>query len=195
VSAGITPRKMIDAHGDTHSASSDPHAWQSVANAKVYVTNIRDALIKADPEGKAAYEAAAAAYAAKLDVLDREIREAVARVPAARRKVISSHDAFGYFEDVYGIDFIAPQGVSTEAEASARDVARIVSQIKRQRIPAIFMENVSDPRLMKRISDETGAGVGGTLYSDALTDDKGPAPTYLDLMRHNVGALVAALGS
>ena len=123
------------------------------------------------------------------------MRDTVARIPADRRKVITTHDAFGYFKDAYGLDFIAPQGVSTESEASAKDVARIIAQIKKQKIPAIFMENVSDPRLLKRIADETGAKVGGTLYSDALTDEKGPAPTYIDLIRHNIRTLGAALVS
>ena len=123
----------------------------------------------------------------------RRCARPVAKIPADRRRIITTHDAFGYFEDAYGVDFIAPQGVSTETEPSAKDVASIITQIKRQKIPAVFMENVSDPRLLKRIADETGAKIGGTLYSDALTDDKGPAPTYIDLMRHNIRTLSTAL--
>src|SRR5262249_3816329 len=153
------------------------------------VANIRDGLIAADPAGKAFYEANAAAYLSKLDALDREVREAIDKIPADRRKIITTHDAFGYFKDAYGMDFIAPQGVSTESEASARDVARIIQQIKKQKIPAVFLENISDPRLLKRIADETGAKIGGTLYSDALTPEKGDAPTYIDLMRHNIRTL------
>ena len=117
----------------------------------------------------------------------------VAKIPPERRKIITTHDAFGYFKDAYGVEFIAPQGVSTESEASARDVARIIQQIRKQKIPAVFLENVSDPRLLKRIADETGAKIGGTLYSDALTDEKGGAPTYIDLIRHNIRTLSAAL--
>jgi zinc/manganese transport system substrate-binding protein len=192
-SKGVKARKAEGGH-DGH-GGSDPHAWQSVANVKIYVTSIRDALAAADPAGKAAYEANAGAYLAKLDALDQDIRNAVAKIPAERRRIITTHDAFGYFKDAYGIDFIAPQGVSTESEASAKDVAKIINQIKKQKIPAIFVENVSDPRLLKRISEETGAKIGGTLYSDALTDDKGPAPTYIDMMRHNVETLAAALMS
>jgi zinc/manganese transport system substrate-binding protein len=191
---GIKPRKLADAHGHSH-GDGDPHAWQSVPNVKVYVANIRDGLIAADPAGKAAYEANAAAYLAKLDALDGEVKEAISKIPADRRKIITTHDAFGYFHDAYGIDFIAPQGVSTESEASARDVARIIQQIRKQKIPAIFLENVSDPRLLKRIADETGAKIGGTLYSDALTPEKGDAPTYIDLIRHNIRTLSAALMS
>jgi zinc/manganese transport system substrate-binding protein len=195
---GIKPRKLAGAHSHDHGhghSDGDPHAWQSVANVKTYVANIRDGLIAADPAGKSTYEANAAAYLGKLDALDREVRETVSKIPPERRKIITTHDAFGYFKDAYGVDFIAPQGVSTDSEASARDVARIITQIKKQRIPAVFMENISDPRLLTRIADETGAKVGGTLYSDALTSEKGPAPTYIDLIRHNIRTLSAALQS
>jgi zinc/manganese transport system substrate-binding protein len=191
---GIATRKIEDGH-DHGPGDADPHAWQSVLNAKNYVANIRDALIAADPAGADAYKANAAAYLAKLDALDREIREAVVKIPPERRSVISSHDAFGYFAAAYGIKFIAPQGVSTESEPSARDIAAIISQIKKQKIPAVFLENVSDPRLMRRIAAETGANIGGTLYSDSLTDEKGPAPTYIDMVRHNIKALTSALSS
>jgi zinc/manganese transport system substrate-binding protein len=193
-SKGVKPRKAAGDHDHGH-AEGDPHAWQSVANVKIYVGNIRDALMAADPAGKAAYEANAAAYLAKLDVLDRELRAEVARIPAGRRRIITTHDAFGYFKDAYGLDFIAPQGVSTESEVSARDVAKIIAQVKKQKIPAVFLENVSDPRLLQRIADETGAKIGGTLYSDALTDGNGDAPTYIDMMRHNIRTLAAALMS
>jgi zinc/manganese transport system substrate-binding protein len=194
---GIKPRKQAGhGHGHGHShGDTDPHAWQSVANAKVYVANILAALIAADPAGKAAYEANAKAYLEKLDALDKEVREAVAAIPKDRRRIITSHDAFGYFQAAYGVDFVAPQGVSTESETSARDVGRIITQIKRQKIPAVFLENVTDPRLIQRIAAESGARIGGQLYSDALTDEKGAAPTYIDLIRHNIKQLVSALGT
>jgi zinc/manganese transport system substrate-binding protein len=188
---GVKPRRMESA--DAHGHSTDPHAWQAVPNVTIYVANIRDGLIAADLAGKAAYEANATAYLAKLDALDREVRAEVARIPAERRRIISTHDAFGYFSAAYGLEFIAPQGVSTEAEVSARDVAKIIEQIRRQKIPAVFLENVSDARVVKRIAEETGAKIGGTLYSDALTDEKGEAPTYIDMMRHNIRTLSAAL--
>jgi zinc/manganese transport system substrate-binding protein len=196
---GIKPRKQA-AHGHSHGHShgddgSDPHAWQSVANAKIYVANILAALVAADPAGKATYEANAKAYVEKLDTLDKEVRDAVAMIPQERRRIITSHDAFGYFQAAYGIEFIAPQGVSTESEASARDVGRIITQIKRQKIPAVFLENVTDPRLIQRIAAESGARVGGQLYSDALTDEKGAAPTYIDMMRYNIKQLVTALAT
>ncbi len=197
-SKGIKARKLTNSHGHDHGhdhGNGDPHAWQSVPNVKIYVASIRDALIAADPAGKAVYEANAAAYLEKLDALDREVKDVISKIPSDRRKIITTHDAFGYFEAAYGVDFIAPQGVSTDSEASARDVARIIQQIKKQKIPAVLLENISDPRLLKRIADETGAKVGGTLYSDALTDEKGDAPTYIDLIRHNIRALSAALMS
>jgi zinc/manganese transport system substrate-binding protein len=193
---GVKPRKMEPGEQHDHDhGGADPHAWQSVANTKIYVANIRDALVKADPAAQAAYEANAAAYLGKLDALEQEVRDFVARIPAERRRIITTHDAFGYFRDAYGLEFIAPQGVSTESEVSAKDVARIITQIRRQKIPAVFIENVTDPRLVKRIAEETGAKIGGTLYSDALTDAKGDAPTYIDMIRHNIKALGAALTS
>jgi zinc/manganese transport system substrate-binding protein len=185
-SSGITPLK--------HGSDADPHAWQSVANAKIYVANIRDALAAADMADAQDFRTNADRYLAKLDALDAEVRAAVAKIPPERRKVISTHNAFGYFASAYGIEFIAPSGVSTENEPSARDVAAIIRQIKAEKIPAVFLENISDDRLIRQIAAETGARVGGTLYSDSLTGEKGPAPTYIDLVRHNIKALTSALG-
>jgi zinc/manganese transport system substrate-binding protein len=195
---GIKPLERAGEHEHDHDhdhGRADPHAWQSVANAKIYVANIRDALIAADPAGKDAYSANAAAYLAKLDALEHDVREVIAKIPADRRRVITSHSAFGYFQDAYGVNFTAPQGVSTEAEASAKDVAAIIAQIRKQKVAAVFLENVTDPRLVEQVARETGAKVGGTLYSDALTDDKGDATTYIDLMRHNLRQLASALVS
>jgi zinc/manganese transport system substrate-binding protein len=191
---GIKPLERAGAHDHDH-GRADPHAWQSVANARIYVGNIRDALIAIDPAGKAGYEANAAAYLAKLDALDREVRETLAKVPPERRRVVTSHDAFGYFQNAYGIRFTAPQGVSTEAEASAKDVAAIISAVRQQKAAAVFLENVTDPRLVRQIADETGARIGGTLYSDALTDASGDATTYIDLVRHNLRQLANGLMS
>jgi zinc/manganese transport system substrate-binding protein len=184
---GIAPLRL--------GSDADPHAWQSVANAKIYVANISDALVAVDPGDAEAFRANAARYTAELDALDREVRAAVAQIPTAHRKVISTHDAFGYFAAAYGIEFIAPSGVSTEAEPSARDVAKIISQIKSAKIPAVFLENFGDPRLVSRIAAETGSKVGGTLFSDALTDEKGPCPTYIEMVRHNIKTLTSALGN
>jgi zinc/manganese transport system substrate-binding protein len=166
-----------------------------VANAKIYVGNIRDGLIAADPAGKSAYEANASGYLAKLDALEAEVKAVIGKIPADRRRIITSHDAFGYFAAAYGVEFIAPVGVSTESAASARDVARIITQIRTAKIPAVFLENISDPRLIHRISAETGARVGGTLYSDSLTGEKGDSPTYIAMVRHNIRALTSALAN
>jgi zinc/manganese transport system substrate-binding protein len=184
-SAGIAPLKL--------GSAADPHGWQSVPNAKIYVTDIANALAAADPDDAEFFRARAKAYLEKLETLDREVRAAVAKIPQERRKVISTHDAFGYFAAEYGVQFIAPLGVSTETEPSARDIATIIGQIKAQKIPAVFLENISDDRLIRRIAAETGSKVGGTLISDGLTGEKGPAPTYIDMVRHNIKALTSAL--
>ncbi|MET3972718.1 MULTISPECIES: metal ABC transporter solute-binding protein, Zn/Mn family [Bradyrhizobium] len=185
VSAGIVPLKL--------GSAADPHAWQSVPNARIYVSDIANALAAADPDDAEFFRARAKAYLDKLEALDREVREAVAKIPPERRKVISTHDAFGYFAAEYGVQFVAPLGVSTETEPSARDIAAIIGQIKAQKIPAVFLENISDDRLIRRIAAETGAKVGGTLISDGLTGEKGLAPTYIDMVRHNIKALTSAL--
>jgi zinc/manganese transport system substrate-binding protein len=193
VTNGITPLRMAD---ESHPGRMviDPHAWQSIADAKIYVANIRDGLAAADPAGKAAYDANAQTYLTKLVDLENEVRTAIAGIPADRRKIITTHDAFGYFGAAYGMSFIAPEGVSTESEPSAKDVARIIRQIKKQKIPAVFLENVADPRLIGQIARETGAAIGGKVYSDALSRANGPAATYLDMMRHNVREFAKALG-
>ncbi len=182
---GIAPLKS--------GAAADPHAWQSVANAEIYVKTISDALAQADPADADYFHARAERHLAELGALDREVRDAVDKIPPARRKVISTHDAFGYFAAVYGIEFIAPLGVSTETEPSARDLAKIIGQIRAEKIPAVFLENISDDRLVGRIAAETGARIGGTLFSDSLTGEKGDAPTYIAMVRHNIKALTSAL--
>jgi zinc/manganese transport system substrate-binding protein len=189
-SNGIHP---LERSGDHGHGRIDPHAWQSVVNVKVYVANIRDGLIETDPSGKASYVANAVAYLAKLEALEQEVKDLVRRIPSDRRRVITSHNAFGYFEGAYGVEFSAPQGVSTDAEASAKDVATIITQAKQQKAAGVFLENVTDPRLIQQIASESGAKIGGMLYSDALTDDKGHAPSYIDLMRFNLKQLAATL--
>ena len=188
---GIKPQQMRE----EGRLELDPHAWQSIDNAKIYVANIRDALIAADPEGASAYRANADTYLGKLDALDKEVTAEIAKIPPGRRQIITTHDAFGYFGTAYGFRFIAPEGVSTETEASARDVAKIIRQIKASNIPAVFLENVTDPRLVRNIATESGAKVGGTLYSDALSYPDGPAATYIEMMHNNIRELSAALAN
>jgi zinc/manganese transport system substrate-binding protein len=195
---GIVPRKVTAGEilsRDRGAGSVDPHAWQSVANAEIYVANIRDAMVAADPANASTYRANASNYLAKLAALDHDVREALAPIPVERRKVISTHDAFGHFAAAYDIAFVAPQGVSTETEPSARDIATIIAQIKKEKIPAVFLENVSDPRLIRQIASETGAAIGGTLYSDSLTKENGEAPSYIEMVRHNIRTIAGALAN
>ena len=196
-SKGVQP--IREAHdeggkGHRHGDDVDPHAWQDVANGGQYVANIAHALAAADPANRATYAANAARLQEELANLDREARSAFAAVPAAQRKVVTSHDAFAYFGRAYGIRFIAPVGVSTDAEPSAGEVAAIIRQIRRERIRAIFVENITDPRLLERISRESGARVGGTLYSDSLSPRGTAGDSYLGMMRYNIRTLAAALG-
>jgi zinc/manganese transport system substrate-binding protein len=190
-SNGITPREMVE----DEKTVTDPHAWQSLANGKIYVANIRDALIAADPTGKAAFEANAQKFLDGIATMETKVKEAISKLPPERRKIITTHDAFGYFGAAYGMEFIAPEGVSTESEASAKDVAKIIRQIKAEKVPAVFLENVTDSRLLDQISKETGAKIGGTLFSDALSPPDGPAGTYLDMFRNNIETLSKALSS
>lgn len=204
VSEGIKPIEAEEAHGHDHKSHSkeghghdhgeiDPHAWQSVPNAIAFVGNIAKGLCAADAAGCDSYKRNAAAYAAELKALDTDIRALWAVIPAAQRKVITSHDAFGYYAKEYGVTFLAPQGVSTESEASARGVAQLVRQIKKEQIKALFVESISDPRLIAQIGRETGVQPAGALFSDALSDSKGPATTYLSMMRANTTALTQAV--
>ena len=180
--------------GHDHGAF-DPHAWQSLVHAVTYVDNITEALAKADPSNASAFYENRAAYVAELTALDAEIRDLVANLPADKRTVVTSHDAFQYFGQAYGLTFLAPQGLSTESEASAKDVAHLIEQMREEGIDAVFIENITDPRLIKQIANETGASVGGTLYPGALSAKDGPASTYLDMMRHNALTLTQALNS
>ncbi|MEO0959373.1 MAG: zinc ABC transporter substrate-binding protein [Pseudomonadota bacterium] len=188
-----------DDHGDEHAGHDhgafDPHAWQSLEHAVTYVDNIAAALAKADPDNAGDYYANRASYVAEIEALAAEVSAMMEALPEDRRTVVTSHDAFGYFAESYGITFEAPQGLSTESEASAADVAALITQIREEGISAVFIESITDNRLMQQIANETGAIVGGTLYSDALSGEDGPAATYLDMMRHNATTISQALGS
>jgi zinc/manganese transport system substrate-binding protein len=194
-STGVKPRTMVEEEGGKKETITDPHAWQSLANGKLYVANIRDGLIAVDPDGKATYEANANTYLDAIAKEETDVKAALAALPRERRKIITSHDAFGYFGAAYGLEVIAPEGVSTESEASAQDVAKIIRQIKAEKIPAVFMENITDHRLLDQIASETNAKIGGTLYTDALSPPDGPAGTYLDMFRNNIETRTAALAA
>jgi zinc/manganese transport system substrate-binding protein len=196
VSDGVTTRATggESAHEGDHSHGFiDPHAWQSLGNGLIYVANIARGLCAVDAEGCATYTASAEAYSAQIAALDAEVKAQIAAVPEAERKVITTHDAFGYFAEAYGVTFLAPEGISTESEASATDVARLIDQVRHEGVKALFIENMSDPRLVQQIAAETGAKPGGALYADALSEPDAGAATYLDMFRHNVGLLVQAL--
>jgi zinc/manganese transport system substrate-binding protein len=178
-------------HGDHE--GTDPHAWQNPDNVVIYVRNIAAGLSKVDPSGAATYQGNAQAYVKELQTLDAWAKAKFAAIPAAKRKVITSHDAFGYFAAHYQIKFLAPQGVNTEAEPSAKQVAQLIKQIQREKIRAVFVENMSNPKLIEQLSKDAGATVGASLYADALSAADKPGATYLQMMRHNVTQLVAGM--
>jgi len=193
VSKGVKALPFKAEFGAGARRAIDPHAWQDLRNGEIYARNIAAALAGADKANGAFYEANAASYAAELAKQDAEVRAAFAAIPADRRRVITSHDAFGYFGAAYAIEFIAPLGVSTDDQASAKGVARLIDQVRREHIKAVFVENITDPRLIDQIARETGVKIGGELFSDALSKSEGPAATYADMFRHNVVALTAAM--
>lgn len=184
-STGITPRRLGNA--------PDPHAWQDLTHAARYVMNLRQALTEVRPADAVMIQERSVQYLQRLSALDREARQTFATIPTERRRVITSHDAFGYFGARYGIAFMAPQGMSTDSEASASAVARLVEQIRREGVRAVFVENISNPRLVERIAREGGASLGGRLYSDALSPPGTEADTYLKLFVHNVATLAAGM--
>lgn len=188
-STGVTPRSMED-DGKT---VTDPHAWQNLANGRIYVKNIATALEHAIPDEAKAIAKRAAAYDAAIAHKDEDTRKAFAAIPATQRKIITSHDAFGYFGAAYGITFLAPVGMNTEAEASAKDVAKLMDQIKTEGVQEVFIENMTNPKLIEQIAKDTGATMGGELYADALSPPDGKAATYLAMFDNNVPKLKAAM--
>jgi zinc/manganese transport system substrate-binding protein len=172
---------------------TDPHAWNNALNGIVYVKNIVQALCAVDPDGATIYRANGERYIHELQELDIYTRQQIASVPPQQRKVLTSHDALSYFGAAYGVTFLAPLGISTESEASAQGVAKLIRQIKAEHVQAYFFENSNDPRLVRQIANATGAEPGGSLYVEALSPQDGPAPTYAALFRYNVDALVAAM--
>jgi zinc/manganese transport system substrate-binding protein len=191
--AGVPTIVAGHGHGHGHAHGPDAHAWQDVARARRYVANIAAGLGTADAVNAAYYRERALDYDKRLAELDQWIKAEIGKVPAAQRKVITGHDAFGYFAKAYGVQFNAPRGYSTESQPSAKDVAALIRQVREQKIKALFVENMTNHGLVEQIARESGAVVGPTLYSDALSGPDGPAPTYEAMMRHNVEALVAGM--
>ena len=176
-----------------HDNEIDPHAWQSFQNIKIYIDNITQALIEIAPQYRHEFARYNGALTLKVKLLEQDLSQKINAIPEYQRLVVTSHDAFGYLGREFGIQFIAPVGFNTDSEPTASDVAKLIDQIKSQGIQALFVENISNPRLLKLIASETGIAIGGNLYSDALSEDKGPAATYLEMMRHNVDSICAAL--
>jgi zinc/manganese transport system substrate-binding protein len=187
--------KEHDDHAGHDHGTFDPHAWQSLDNAVIYANNIAAGLAQADPANASAYYTNRAAFVTEIVALKSDVDAMMAALPADKRTVVTPHDAFGYFAEAYDLTFEAPQGMSTESEVSAADVAALILQIRRESISAVFIESITDNRMMEQIANETGATIGGTLYSDALSGETGPASTYLDMIRHNATTLSDALGS
>jgi len=188
-SDGVKSRTMMEDGAE----ETDPHAWQNLSNGLIYVKNIADGLCKVDATDCDAFRKNAEAYSVEISALDADIKAKIAAVPEAKRKVITTHDAFGYFGAAYGVAFMAPEGMSTESEASAADVAKLIEQIRKDGVTALFVENMSDPRLLEQIAKETGVKVGGELYADALSEKTEPGATYLAMFRHNISLLAPAM--
>jgi zinc/manganese transport system substrate-binding protein len=189
---GIKPLRL-PAHKSHGHGELDPHAWQNPTNVAHYVRNIATALTQVDAAGASTYEANAKAYVQQLQALDAWAKEQFGAIELAKRKVITSHDAFGYLGVHYQIGFLAPQGLSTDAQPSAKQVASLIRQIKRENIKAVFVENMSNPKLLTQLSKEAGVQPGATLYADALSGPNEPAATYLQMMRHNITQLAQGI--
>ncbi len=171
----------------------DPHAWNSAANGIIYVRNIIEALSAADPEHAQDFKTSGENYIKELQALDAYAHREIDPIPVTKRKVLTTHDAFGYFARAYGVMFLSPVGLSTETEASAATVAKLIKQIKSEHVRAYFFENSNDPRLVQQIAKATGAEPGGELYVEALSPPDGPANTYAQMFRYNVDQLVKAM--
>lgn len=183
--AGVAPRKMR--------AGVDPHAWQDPRNGVLYARNIQAGLTAAAPEHKSAFAAAADAYVTEIEQTDQWIADQFAGIAPKDRRIVTTHDAFGYYGARYGIEFLSAQGINTDAEPSAKAIAALIAQIKRNQVRAVFIETMTDGRVAKMLARETGATVGGAVYSDALSPPNGPAATYLAMLRHNTTLFAAAL--
>jgi zinc/manganese transport system substrate-binding protein len=188
-SEGVNSRKMEE----DGKQITDPHAWNSMANGVIYAINVMNALIKADPKDADYFRQRGTAYIEQLQKLDAWAKTEFTGIPQSKRKVLTSHDAFGYFGQEYHVSFMAPVGFSTEAEASASGVASLIKQIKEEKVKTYFIENQTDPRLVKQIAAASGAQPGGELYPEALSGPQGPATTYIKAFKHNVETIVASM--
>ena len=188
-SSGVKPRTMQEGKA----TSVDPHAWQDPRDGAIYARNIGEGLVAADPANAAVYRANAAAFVVEIERMDAWIANEFSTIPPAARRVVTTHDAFGYYGDRYGIAFLAAEGLSLDAEPSAKAIAALVAQIRREKVRSVFLENLTDPRVAAMLARETGASLAGPLFSDALSKPDGPAPDYLSMLRHNTTLLVRAM--
>jgi zinc/manganese transport system substrate-binding protein len=174
-------------------AAIDQHAWLDLKNGVIYVRNIADALSAVDVPNAADYRKRAAAYIKELQALDAWARGEMASVPAAKRRMITSHDSLGYLGHAFGITLISIYGWTNRSEPSAAELARLTEQIRQERVHALFLDSITDPRAMQRIAQETGATIGGTLYGDALSKPGGEADSYVKMLRHDISTLKEGL--
>lgn len=179
----------------TYHNSADPHAWMDVSNGVIYARNIRDAIIKLDPDNAAVFNANFDSYSKKLISLDKEIEMAIQTIPEERRILITSHDAFQYYGRKYNIRLEAIMGISTEAEAQTADIIRVNRVIKENKVPAVFIESTINPKMVQQLATDNKVTVGGQLYADSLGDTDSPAATYINMLRYNTNTIVAALKS
>jgi zinc/manganese transport system substrate-binding protein len=186
----VTPRTMTENGG---AIATDPHAWQDPGNAILYVQAIADGLASANPSGAATYRDAASRYIAQIVQTETWIETTLAAIPPDRRRIITTHDAFGYYGARFGIELLSAEGISTESEPTAKTIAALVRQIEREKVRAVFIEHMTSPRIAQMLVRETGAILGGTVYSDALSPPGGPAPSYLDMLRHNTTQFAKAM--
>ncbi len=185
--------KVVVVSDGSQLIENDPHAWQDLRNGKIYVENIKNALVEIDKIHAGDYQKNARDYIKKLDELNSWVKNEINKISPEKRNVITTHDAFQYFAEAYNINFISALGVSTGTQASASDIAKLIDQIRSQKASAIFLENMSDPRLMKQLAKDSGAHIGGTLYPDSLSAKDEPAPSYIEMFKHNVRELVKAM--
>ena len=185
--------KVIVVSNGSKLIENDPHAWQDLNNGKTYVENIKNALVEIDKSNADKYQKNATAYNTKLTELDSWVKSEISKISSEKRSVITTHDAFQYFAEAYGINFISALGISTSSQASAKDIAKLIEQIRNKKVTALFLENISDSRLIKQLEKDTGAHIGGTLYSDSLSASDEPAASYIEMFKHNVQEFVGAM--
>jgi len=186
VTDGIEP---ISIHEGPYTGNPNPHAWMSPSNALIYIENIKNALVKYDPQNKETYEKNAALYAQKIKELDKPLREKLAQVPEAQRWLVTSEGAFSYLTRDYGFKEAYLWPINAEQQGTPQQVRKVIETVKVNNIPVVFSESTISPKPAKQVAKETGAKYGGVLYVDSLSNKKGPVPTYVDLLNTTVSTI------